>query len=199
MSYDEQAQAKRERRLSKFLSLVLRHKPEQVGIALDSAGWVDVDMLLAAMNAHGADMDRALLTHIVQSNAKQRFAFSQDGMRIRANQGHSIDIVLGLPTQTPPEQLYHGTARQTLPAIRATGLQRQSRQHVHLSRDVSSARQVGMRHGSPVVLTVQAGQMHADGYDFYLSDNGVWLTTSVPVQYLFLDGVALLAYGGDGE
>jgi putative RNA 2'-phosphotransferase len=177
-------------KLSKLLSLVLRHNPGVLGLTLDAQGWVAVDDLLAAAQRHGHALDTATLAQIVADNSKQRFAFSPDGTRIRANQGHSIPVELGLEPITPPELLYHGTARHLLTSIRESGLERRSRQHVHLSADTDTATAVGKRHGVPIVLTVAAGAMQAAGFAFYRSANGVWLTDHVPPEYLgFPEGV----------
>ena len=169
---------------SKFLSLVLRHQPEKVGIVLDEGGWVDVDELLAACAAHGRWLSRADLDHVVATNNKRRFAYSADGRRIRASQGHSVPVELGLPPTTPPDVLYHGTAAAALPAIRRDGLRPMSRQDVHLSADVETAVRVGSRHGRPVVLAVDAAGLAAEGHEFRLSANGVWLTDRVPPERL---------------
>lgn len=169
---------------SKFLSLVLRHKPEEIGLVLDQNGWALIEELIALANARGTNLSRPQIESIVENSDKQRFAISADGMKIRANQGHSVDIALGLKPQTPPERLYHGTATRFLDAIRASGLHSASRQHVHLSTDLATAEKVGSRHGKPVILTVDAGRMARDGHLFYLSENGVWLTESVPAKYL---------------
>lgn len=173
-------------RLSKFLSLVLRHEPSRIGLTLDSGGWVAVEELLVAVNQAGLSLTRATLERIVAENDKQRFRFSEDGLRIRANQGHSVAIDLGLTPLAPPDLLYHGTAMRFLDAIRQEGLRAQSRQHVHLSPDVNRAVKVGQRHGKPIVLTVKSGAMHGAGYRFYQSDNGVWLTDHVPPSYLII-------------
>lgn len=170
--------------LSKFLSLVLRHRPEQIGITLDPQGWVEVATLLQAAQHHGVAIDQASLLRVVAENDKQRFALSADGQFIRASQGHSLPVDLAREALAPPEQLYHGTASRYLAAIKHEGLQRRSRQHVHLSADQATAITVGQRHGKPVVLTVQAGRMAAAGFTFYRSANGVWLTDAVPVDYL---------------
>lgn len=175
-------------RLSKFLSLVLRHEPERIGIVLDPQGWVAVDDLLAAAARAGKPVSREQLEQVVATNDKKRFAFSPDGARIRASQGHSVEIDLGLPPVIPPERLFHGTATRFLDAIRAEGLRPQSRQHVHLSPDEETAVKVGQRHGKPAVLTVLAGAMHRDGHVFYRSENGVWLTLAVPPGYLEIPG-----------
>ena len=171
-------------KISKFLSLVLRHQPGQIGLTLDAQGWADVDELLLKANQHGVALTRPLLNEIVEQNDKQRFAFSVDGTRLRANQGHSIKIDLGLEPIAPPARLYHGTAARFLDSIQQQGLLRGKRDFVHLSPDEATARKVGARHGEPVVLTVNAGQMQADGFTFYCAANGVWLTLYVPREYL---------------
>lgn len=171
------------RRHSKFLAYVLRHAPETIGLPLERGGWVDVEALLDGCASAGHPFERGTLERVVAENDKQRFAFSADGLRIRANQGHSVDVELELPAREPPELLYHGTARRFLERIRAEGLTRQSRQHVHLSVDRETAITVGRRHGRPVVLTVDALRMHREGYVFHLSDNGVWLVDSIPTAY----------------
>lgn len=177
-----------DQRISKYLSLVLRHHPERVGVTLDPAGWADVDDLIAASRRAGVPLDRAVLERIVADNDKRRFAFSDDGGRIRANQGHSIPVDLGLEPLVPPGRLWHGTAESRLDAIRSEGLSPQSRQHVHLSGDHDTAVAVGRRHGKPVVLTVHAGALHRAGHRFYRSENGVWLTDAVPPDYLDIPG-----------
>jgi len=169
---------------SKFLSLVLRHEPEKIGIALDAEGWVDVDVLLDACNERGPHITRELLDEIVATNDKKRFSFSPDGRRIRANQGHSVTVDLRLDPKEPPELLYHGTIADFLDSIRHEGLQRGNRHHVHLSQDKKTADKVGQRRGKPVVLIIAAKRMHCEGYTFYQSDNGVWLTDGVPPEYL---------------
>ena len=175
----------RDAALSKFLSFILRHHPETIGLHLDAQGWADVETLLRLMNAHDRTIDRALLEHIVATNNKKRFAFNADGTKIRASQGHSIAIDLAYTPREPPEMLYHGTAAATVAAIFASGgLEKRARQHVHLSADPDTAVKVGQRHGKPVVLRVLAGQMQRDGFLFYRSDNGVWLTDHVPAAYL---------------
>ena len=171
-------------RFSKFLSLVLRHDPGQIGLTLDSGGWVDVTTLLAAANQAGFKITPAQLAEVVAQNDKQRFRFSEDGTRIRANQGHSVTVELGLTPQAPPDVLYHGTATRFLTAIQQEGLKPGSRQQVHLAADEATASKVGARHGKPVVLIVNSAQMAADGYAFYRADNGVWLTDKVPPVYL---------------
>ena len=172
------------RELSKFLSYVLRHAPESIGIRLDDHGWVDVDELLAAANRAGRPLDRQTLAAIVAESEKQRFTLSEDRRRIRAAQGHSIAVDLGLAPSEPPERLYHGTATRFLEAILAEGLKPGGRRQVHLSTDVATATNVGRRHGEPVVLLVDSARMFADGLGFWRADNGVWLTDFVPPSYL---------------
>lgn len=181
-------------RLSKFISLVLRHQPQKYGLRLDERGWARVDDLIAAANRAGVPLTRELLLQVVAQNDKQRFAISEDGTAIRARQGHSFPVDLGLSPVAPPPQLYHGTAERFLASIRRQGLLRRSRQHVHLSPDVDTAIKVGQRHGRPVVLTVESGAMHRDGYQFYRSENGVWLVEAVPAAYLVFP---TLQTGGD--
>ncbi|SDF02398.1 RNA 2'-phosphotransferase [Chitinophaga filiformis] len=170
--------------VSKFLSLILRHQPEVIGITLDENGWTDVDELIAKMNTSGHRISFDELEEVVETNDKQRFAFSDDYNKIRASQGHSVNISLGLDPQEPPEYLYHGTVAKFLDSIRKEGLQRMSRQHLHLSRDRETAMKVGSRRGIPVILNINTGAMHQDGFLFYLSDNGVWLTDHVPAKYI---------------
>lgn len=174
-------------RASKFLSLVLRHQPELAGVTLDAAGWVDVDALLAGCAARGVRLSRDELHALVAGSDKQRFALSADGRRIRANQGHSVEVELGLPAATPPARLYHGTYPGALPGIRAEGLRKGARHAVHLAADVTTAAKVGMRRGAPVLLVIRADEMAAAGHRFTVSANGVWLTEHVPVA--FIDGL----------
>ena len=170
---------------SKFLSLILRHAPEKIGLALDSNGWADIGQLLAQSARHGRRLSREQLDDVVARDSKTRYAISDDGLRIRANQGHSLSAVdIGLPPSTPPAVLYHGTASRFVDAIRAGGLLPGSRNHVHLSSNHETAVAVGARHGKPVVLTVDAAAMQAQGHVFYVSDNGVWLTPAVPVAFI---------------
>jgi putative RNA 2'-phosphotransferase len=171
-------------KFSRFLSLVLRHKPETIGIQLDHHGWTDVNQLLKKCSEHGRHYSRQDLQTVVDTNDKKRFAFSDDGKLIRASQGHSVDVQLGLKPKEPPEFLWHGTASRFLGSIYQQGLTKQGRQHVHLSADSETARAVGQRHGRLVLLKVLARQMHRDGHEFFLSANGVWLTDHVSVQYL---------------
>ncbi len=171
-------------RVSKFLSLVLRHEPEMIGLKLDAAGWVDVEDLLIACRRHGHSFRRTELQEVVSTNEKKRFTFSEDGRKIRASQGHSIDVSLGYTPQAPPVRLFHGTAILFLSSIRAEGLRKGARHHVHLSSDEFTARKVGQRHGQPVILVVKAASMATDGHSFFLSENGVWLTDHIPVAYI---------------
>jgi putative RNA 2'-phosphotransferase len=171
-------------RISKFLSLILRHEPEKIGLQLDPNGWADIEALLAGCRQHGKHIERAELEEVVATNEKQRFAFSDDGQKIRANQGHSVEVSLGYEPQVPPAQLFHGTATRFLEAIRAEGLHKSERHHVHLSADEVTAHKVGQRHGRAVILVVKSELMHSRGYPFFLSTNGVWLTDHVPVEFL---------------
>jgi putative RNA 2'-phosphotransferase len=169
---------------SKFLSLVLRHKPEEIGLNLDSQGWVLVSLLLQACNSHGFPLSYEELQEVVKTNDKQRFSFSEDRQLIRANQGHSIKVGLGYEAVEPPETLYHGTAARFLGSIEVEGIRKGKRHHVHLSRDIVTAIKVGQRHGKVVVLEVASGKMHRGGRNFYLSENGVWLMEYVPPEYI---------------
>lgn len=171
-------------RSSRFLSLVLRHRPEKIGIKLDHSGWVDIKVLLVAMAKHNRSLTRDQLQEVVDTNNKKRFAISEDGKRIRASQGHSVDVDLGYNRETPPVFLYHGTVSRFLDSIKEQGLQRGSRHHVHLSEDPATATDVGGRRGSPVVLTVKARYMHDCEYAFFQSANGVWLTEHVPPEFI---------------
>ncbi len=169
---------------SKRLSRVLRHDPDSIGITLDEAGWVRVDVLLAALARRGGQLTRTQLDHVVETNNKKRFAYSEDGLRIRASQGHSVTVDLGLAAAEPPAVLYHGTGHRSVEAIFRDGLLPMSRQDVHLSADTETAERVGSRHGRPVVLRVDAAGLAAAGHTFRVSANGVWLTGTVPPSYL---------------
>lgn len=171
-------------RMSKFLSLVLRHEPEAAGVVLDDAGWTTVESLLAGCTQAGKPLSRADLEHIVVTNAKKRFEFSPDRTRIRASQGHSVEVNLGYAPEEPPELLYHGTATRFLDGIRRDGLSRMKRHHVHLSPERKMTLEVGGRHGKPVLLTIQAGAMHRAGIPFCRSTNGVWLVDAVPPEFI---------------
>jgi putative RNA 2'-phosphotransferase len=173
-------------KVSKYLARHLRHRPEALGLTLEPGGWVAVDALLAAMMHHGLVISRAELEDIVARNNKQRFAFDETGERIRASQGHSVPVDLHLAPKAPPDTLYHGTGRAAASAVLREGLRKMRRHHVHLSADVATAIQVGSRHGLPVVLLVDAAAMASDGYLFYQSENGVWLTERIPPRYLRL-------------
>jgi len=174
-------------RTSKFLSLVLRHKPEKAGLTLDDSGWCSVDDLLQGCAAGGYRISREELDAVVSENDKKRFQFSDDGKRIRASQGHSIEVDLQYAPKQPPAILYHGTATRFVDSIKKLGLIKGSRQQVHLSADLDTAFKVGKRHGKPVVIKIDAGEMHQSGIPFYLTPNGVWLVDAVPPQYLHFD------------
>ncbi len=176
-------------KLSKLLAYVLRHHPEEFDLTLDDAGWTSVDELVIALRSRRPGLTSDDVYRVVHENDKQRFALSPDGHLIRANQGHSIEVDLTLPPQTPPEILYHGTVARFLDAIRSQGLLKGQSQHVHLSANLDVARSVGSRRGKPLVLVVRAGQMSKDGKLFYLSANGVWLTDYVPARYLDFSSV----------
>ncbi len=169
---------------SKLLSYVLRHAPESIGIVLGEGGWTSVDELVAKAQRAGHLIDRETLEAIVAESDKKRFTLSTDGQFIRAAQGHSVAVELGLAPATPPEFLFHGTGSGAVDEILTEGLKPRSRQHVHLSGDEDTAKAVGGRHGKPVVLRVAAGRMRADGVLFWQADNGVWLTDHVPPTYL---------------
>ena len=168
---------------SKFIALILRHKPEAIGITLDEHGWANVDELINGI-ARQQPFDMAMLEKIVATDEKQRYLFNEDKTLIRANQGHSIPVDVELEEKEPPEILYHGTGAKYKASIEEKGLIPKSRLYVHLSADIETALKVGRRHGSPVVFTVNAARMHKDGYKFYISKNGVWLTKAVPAKYL---------------
>ena len=170
-------------KLGKFLSLVLRHDPSAAGISLDEHGWADVDKLLNGVRRTGWQIDMETLERIVRENNKQRYSFNEDRTRIRANQGHSLQVDVELRRVNPPLYLYHGTATRFLTAIQAEGIKKMSRQYVHLSGDYQTAAAVGRRHGMPVVLRINAGAMAQDGVIFYRSENGVWLCEYVPPEY----------------
>lgn len=169
--------------MSKFISLVLRHHPEAAYIQLDEHGWANVEQLLEGMKRTGRKINMAGLEEIVRTDEKQRYSFNGDKTLIRANQGHSIPVDVGLKEQEPPEYLYHGTAVGFYESIRKQGLRPMSRLYVHLSKDVETAVSVGKRHGKPVVLRIHSGVMYRDGVSFYLSENGVWLTRKVEPKY----------------
>jgi putative RNA 2'-phosphotransferase len=172
------------KQISKFMSLVLRHQPASIGLSPDANGWVKLADLITQMNKKGFGVTTAIIQTIVDTNDKKRFALSADGNSIRASQGHSIEVELDLVAQTPPDKLYHGTVSKFMDAIRENGLQKMSRQHVHLSATIETATVVAARRGKPIILQVNAAAMQAAGYLFYCSANGVWLTDQVPPQYL---------------
>ena len=173
-------------RLSKFISMILRHKPEVIGITLDEHGWANVDELVESINKNEA-FSKATLEKIVKTDKKQRYSFSQDKTLIRANQGHSIPVDVELEKKEPPKVLYHGTGVKSVKEIQEQGLLPMERLYVHLSTDVETATNVGKRHGTPVIFQVNAEQMQKDGYDFFQSVNDVWLTKEVPTKYLELN------------
>lgn len=173
------------KKISKFISLVLRHKPEVINLKLDENGWTDVDELItkSKRDSHeGFTFEE--LNEIVETNDKKRFIFNEDKTKIRANQGHSIDIDLALKPQQPPEFLYHGTAQSNIDSILEKGIEKRSRQHVHLSQDKETATKVGMRHGKPIILIIKTQEMFNDRIEFYLSENKVWLTDFVDAKYI---------------
>lgn len=172
-------------RVSKLLSLGLRHEPAALALELDSAGWTSVEAVLAGLAARGEPVSRDELAEVVATSEKKRFALSDDGKRVRASQGHSVDVDLGLPPREPPETLFHGTSTRALASIQREGLVPGSRTHVHLSADVRTAEIVARRREGPhVILRVRAASMHAAGLAFFVSDNGVWLTEHVPPEFI---------------
>lgn len=176
-----------QKRIGRFLSLVLRHRPKLLGIQLDPQGWTDVDILLAKLSTTDKAISREQLDLLVANNPKQRYAYNEDGTKIRAQQGHSVEVELNYEATEPPEYLYHGTVPRFLDSIMRTGLQKRKRHHVHLSPDLETATNVGQRRGDAIILTIQAGEMHKDGYAFYCSGNGVWLADEIPSQYIKVD------------
>lgn len=170
---------------SKFLSYVLRHKPEAIGLTLDQQGWANIDELIQCAQKNNEQLDYELLLTVVKTSDKKRFALSPDGLKIRASQGHSTHQVhIDYKEQIPPEYLFHGTATRFLDSILEQGLIPQSRHHVHLSSNKQTAIMVGKRHGQPTVLRIDALSMYKHGFKFYLSDNGVWLTEMVPSNFI---------------
>ena len=166
------------------MSLALRHKPDALDLKLNEQGWTTVDALLQGFQNKGISLSLEQLQKVVADNNKKRFTFNDDGTMIRANQGHSINIDLGFEPTTPPPTLFHGTATRFLDSIKATGLEKRNRQHVHLSADNDTASQVGKRHGKLVILVVRSAEMHTKGFEFYISKNGVWLTNHVPAEFI---------------
>ena len=171
-------------KLSKFISLILRHKPEEIGITLDDFGWAKVEDLINGINKSGKKIDMEILEEIVRTDNKQRYSFNEDKTKIRANQGHSIPVKVDLKELEPPETLYHGTATKSLKGIQKQGIKSMSRLYVHLSKDFETAKQVGTRHGECVILVINAKRMYEDGIKFYLSENGVWLTEYIDTKYI---------------
>lgn len=171
-------------KLGRFISLVLRHHPESIGLKLDEFGYANVDELISQMNKHGKYIDFDTLKYIVDTNDKQRYSFNGDFTKVRANQGHSINVDLRLTEKIPPNILYHGTATRFLDNIMKGGITKQSRQYVHLSKDIDTATKVGKRHGKVAILVLDTSKMYQDGVKFYLSDNGVWLTDYVNPKYI---------------
>lgn len=172
------------KRISKFLSLILRHEPDKIGLNLDVNGWANVKELIEKSKKHRYHFSMEELTEVIETNDKQRFSLNEKRTKIRANQGHSININLALSPSEPPEYLYHGTATRFFSSIMEEGIIKGSRQHVHLSKDKETATKVGSRHGKVIVLTIMTSQMYKDGILFYQSDNGVWLTDYVDVKYI---------------
>lgn len=171
-------------KLSIFLSLILRHKPDAAGIFLDEHGWANVEDLINGIKNTGRNINMSILEDIVKTDSKQRYSFNEDKTLIRANQGHSVPVNVNLEMMKPPKFLYHGTADRFLKSIMEEGLKPMNRLYVHLSIDIETAIKVGKRHGNPVVLKVHSNQMYEEGCIFYLSKNGVWLTKSVDIKYL---------------
>ena len=170
---------------SRFISLILRHKPQVIGITLDEHGWADVKELIDGVNrSEGHYLDQELLEEIVRTDEKQRYSFNEDHSLIRANQGHSIPVDVELEKRTPPDILWHGTGEKYVASIKERGLLPKTRLYVHLSSDMETAKKVGSRHGKPVVFRVDCRRMEQDGYEFFLSANNVWLTKEVPAAYL---------------
>ncbi|MBR8656490.1 RNA 2'-phosphotransferase [Achromobacter sp. Marseille-Q0513] len=180
--------SKQHTEVSKFLSYVLRHEPQSIGLTLDREGWAGIDALIAGANQAGRKLDADLIRAVVSSNDKQRFKISDDGLRIRAVQGHSTDTVdIQREPRQPPALLYHGTATRFLDSIMAEGLRPGQRHQVHLSENIATAMAVGQRYGTPVILKVDALRMHQQGHAFFQADNGVWLTDKVPAEFLTRD------------
>ena len=177
---------KRKKKISKFLSLILRHQPEVVGLSLEENGWVEVEKLIKACSDYGKPFTRKELEEVVATNDKKRFAFDDTGKKIRANQGHSVEVEIEFEKRTPPAILYHGTAEKNVGVIFAEGLKKMSRHHAHLSADTETATKVGMRYGKPVIFQIETAGMIAEGFEFFVSANGVWLVENVPPKFLVL-------------
>lgn len=170
--------------ISKYMSLILRHKPEVIGIYIDEHGWANVEKLIQGIAKNNPGFNMEALEEIIKTDNKQRYSFNDDKTLIRANQGHSIQVDVELEEKEPPNVLYHGTGEKYVTSIDKNGLIPKSRLYVHLSRDIETARAVGKRHGKEIIYSVNSAQMHKDGYKFYLSKNGIWLTKKVPMKYL---------------
>ena len=170
--------------ISKYMSLILRHKPEVIGISIDEHGWANVEELIQGIAKNNPGFNMEALEEIVKTDNKQRYSFNDDKTLIRANQGHSVQVDVDLEEKEPPNILYHGTGEKYVTSIDQDGLIPKSRLYVHLSKDIETARSVGKRHGKEIIYFVNSAQMYKDGYRFYLSKNGVWLTKKVPVKYL---------------
>jgi putative RNA 2'-phosphotransferase len=175
---------KQTKRISKFLSLILRHKPDSVGVELDENGWTDINVLLEKMNVAGTKIDRTVLDYVVDTNPKKRFAISDCGAKIRASQGHSVEIDLAYEPADPPQFLFHGTPQKIVPLIKAGGLKKMGRHHVHMNAEAEPCIEVAQRYGKPVVLKIAAAKMHNAGYEFFRSANSVWLTDNVPPEFI---------------
>ncbi len=176
----------RNKKISKRLSYVLRHAPQTIDLELEENGWVQVDLLLRQFAKNGVKVDREKLNEVVGTNDKQRFEFSEDGSRIRARQGHSVEVDLGYEAKEPPEFLWHGTAERNLKSISVNGLHKASRHHIHMSENRELMLEVGRRHGKATLVKIDALNMHKAGHEFFLTDNAVWLTDVVPVEFLTL-------------
>jgi len=177
-------QTKADIELGRFISKILRHNPAVIGITLDENGWADVDELIGGISKKDRSIDRITLDRIVRENNKNRYSYNADKTKIRANQGHSVAVDVELKKAAPPPVLYHGTAAKFVDSIKNNGITKQKRQHVHLSADFETAVNVGKRHGSPVVLEIDAEVMNADGFSFWISENNVWLCEEVPAKYI---------------
>ena len=178
-------------KLGRFISLVLRHKPETIGIILDKNGWADVKDLIEKIKLSERYIDMEILERIVRENNKKRYSFNEDKTKIRASQGHSIEVELNLKEMTPPEILYHGTAAKFLESIKEKGILKRNRQYVHLSSDIETAKNVGQRHGEPVILRIDTIGLKKIGHKFYLSENKVWLCDDIPSEYILWEKLSL--------
>lgn len=171
-------------KMGKYISLILRHKPEIINLKIDEHGWANVDELLKGINNSGRYISKEMLNMIVETNDKKRYQYNNDHTKIRANQGHSIRVDVELHEKVPPDVLYHGTAQEYLDKIRKSGIRKMNRLYVHLSKDMETAMRVGKRHGQPIVLIINTKAMINDGYKFYYSNNGVWLCDDIAYSYI---------------